>query len=526
MSEIGLRVPRVGHRVHARRGAARSPTQVGLPGDHPARRSSSAAAAPASRTTPTRCARVAAHGLDASPISRDPHRAVDRGLEGVRARGHARPRRQRAWSSARSRTSTRWACTPATRSPSRPRRRSPTSSTSACATPRSRASAASASRPAARTSSSRSNPTNGDMVDHRDEPARVAQSARSRARRPASRSRRSRPSSRSATGSTRSRTTSPARRRRQLRADHRLRRHQGAALGVREVPRRDAGARHADAVGRRGRWRSAARSPSRCRRRCARSRPGGSGSTAIRPSARSTRSTDDELVRRGRDRHARAAVPARGRAAARRVASSGSHEATGIDPWFLDQILADRRGARPARRASGFDGDDPRATGGGPSGSASPTRQLAYLWGVDRGRRARRAPRRRRARHLQDRRHLRGRVRGAHAVPLRAPTRTRTRSRPLDRPTVVILGSGPEPHRPGRRVRLLLRARRVRAARRRLRDGHGQLQPRDRLDRLRHERPALLRAAHRRGRAQRHASALQAAGELRGVIVASAARRR
>ena len=52
----------------------------------------------------------------------------------------------------------RWACTPATRSPSRPRRPSPTSSTSACATPRSRASAASASTPAARTCSSRSNP--------------------------------------------------------------------------------------------------------------------------------------------------------------------------------------------------------------------------------------------------------------------------------------------------------------------------------------------------------------------------------
>ena len=36
---------------------------------------------------------------------------------------------------------------------------------------------------------------------------------------------------------------------------------------------------------------------------------------------------------------------------------------------------------------------------------------------------------------------------------------------------------GAEPHRPGHRVRLLLRARQLRAARRRLRDHHGQLQP-------------------------------------------------
>ncbi len=36
---------------------------------------------------------------------------------------------------------------------------------------------------------------------------------------------------------------------------------------------------------------------------------------------------------------------------------------------------------------------------------------------------------------------------------------------------------GPEPHRPGHRVRLLLRACKLRACRRRLRDHHGQLQP-------------------------------------------------
>ncbi len=54
-------------------------------------------------------------------------RSADRreraGVEGVRAGGDARPRRQRASSSARSRTSTRWACTRATRSRWRRRRR-------------------------------------------------------------------------------------------------------------------------------------------------------------------------------------------------------------------------------------------------------------------------------------------------------------------------------------------------------------------------------------------------------------------
>ena len=52
----------------------------------------------------------------------------------------------------------RWACTPATRSPSRRRRRSPTRNTSACATPRSRCCARSAWTPADPTCSSASTP--------------------------------------------------------------------------------------------------------------------------------------------------------------------------------------------------------------------------------------------------------------------------------------------------------------------------------------------------------------------------------
>ena len=49
-----------------------------------------------------------------------------------------------------------------------------------------------------------------------------------------------------------------------------------------------------------------------------------------------------------------------------------------------------------------------------------------------------------------------------------------------------------EPDRPGHRVRLLLRARGVRAQGRRLRDDHGELQPRDREHGLRHVGPAVF----------------------------------
>ena len=67
-----------------------------------------------------------------------------------------------------------------------------------------------------------------------------------------------------------------------------------------------------------------------------------------------------------------------------------------------------------------------------------------------------------------------------------------------------------EPHRPGHRVRLLLRPCRLCAARGRVRDHHGQLQPGDRLHRLRHLGPAVFRAAVRRGR---DLPAAQGAGE-------------
>ena len=87
---------------------------------------------------------------------------------------------------------------------------------------------------------------------------------------------------------------------------------------------------------------------------------------------------------------------------------------TGIDPWFVEQIgritsarqaivdapLLDRAGYRRAKRL-GFSDD-----------------QLAYLRHTERGRGPARAPGPRGAGDVQDRRHLRGRVRGVHALPL------------------------------------------------------------------------------------------------------------
>ncbi|MCK7502234.1 MAG: hypothetical protein MZW92_79300 [Comamonadaceae bacterium] len=118
-----------------------------------------------------------------------------------------------------------------------------------------------------------------------------------------------------------------------------------------------------------------------------------------------------------------------------------------------------------------------------------------------------RAPRARRAPGLQARRHLRRRVRDATPPYLYSTYEEECEAEPTDRQEDHGPGRRPEPHRPGHRVRLLLRARRARAARGRLRDHHGQLQPGDRLDRLRHLRPPVLRAADARGRAgdRRHA---------------------
>ena len=123
---------------------------------------------------------------------------------------------------------------------------------------------------------------------------------------------------------------------------------------------------------------------------------------------------------------------------------------------------------------------------------------------------------------LPPRRLVRGRGRGALELPLLDLGRGGRGAARAGAGRVVILGSGP--NRIGQGIEFDYCC--VHAAqsvpRARLRDGDGQLQPRDGLDRLRHLRPPLLRAARRRGGARD----LRARAARRRRRSSSAARRR
>ena len=120
----------------------------------------------------------------------------------------------------------------------------------------------------------------------------------------------------------------------------------------------------------------------------------------------------------------------------------GPRRAAGIDPWFLDQMLmiveeraalAVHAGPQTVSRAELAAGQAARLlrrsarlpVAAPTSSTCAPARRTA-----------RRVP------DVQDGRHLRGRVRGRDAVPLLDLRGRRARS-PVDRPKVVILGSGP-----------------------------------------------------------------------------------
>ena len=149
--------------------------------------------------------------------------------------------------------------------------------------------------------------------------------------------------------------------------------------------------------------------------------------------------------------------------------------------------------------------------------------QLGTRLGSPREGGARRPPPARHPARLQGGRHVRGRVRGGDAVLLlhlrgggRAPAGEEAPDRDPRR--------RPQPDRAGRRVRLLLRPGGLRPARGRLRDGDGEQQPGDGVDRLRHLRRAVLRAADRRARARplraprtRRASSSSSAGRRRST---------
>ena len=239
----------------------------------------------------------------------------------------------------------------------------------------------------------------------------------------------------------------------------RLRRREDAALRVREVPGRRPDARHADEERRRGDGigRTFA---SRCRRR-ALPRDGARRAGLATPSlAAATPTSRDARLRVP-------TAPSGSSRPSRRMRAGTTDEAdlttlTGIDPWFLAQ-LGDRRrrGARrPARRRAGA--RDRRARSRDGQAARLLRRRTRAL--------SRRRPSETSARAAQEpascpsspRRHVRRRVRGAHALPLldlrgggrvAAPTREEEGHRS---------SAGPEPHRSGDRVRLLLRPRRRR----------------------------------------------------------------
>ena len=149
----------------------------------------------------------------------------------------------------------------------------------------------------------------------------------------------------------------------------------------------------------------------------------------------------------------------------------------------------------------------------------------------DRGRGARAAPLARRAPGLQAHRHLRGRVRLAdrlHVLDLYGALRrqARRRGRSVGRQEGHHPRRRPEPDRPGHRVRLLLLPCLLRAEGRGLRDHHDQLQPGDGLDRLRHLRPALFRAADRRRTCWRSSRPSAPRARCTASSCSSAARRR
>ena len=162
-----------------------------------------------------------------------------------------------------------------------------------------------------------------------------------------------------------------------------------------------------------------------------------------------------------RDRHPRADLPDRRAAPPRRVDRRDPRRVLGSirgssTRW---QMIIDERAALAE---IGFDGDGHAARGGGPSGSASPTPSSRTCGTTDEltVRAAREAlgvlPTYKTVDTCA--------AEFAAATPYHYSTyEDESEVRPSDRRKVVILGSGPEPHRAGDRVRLLLRARQLRA---------------------------------------------------------------
>ena len=291
----------------------------------------------------------------------------------------------------------------------------------------------------------------------------------------------------------------------QLRAGARLRGGKDSPVRLREVPFRRSHAHDADEVGRRGDGHrpdlqggvseglSGSRNgPHRVDRR----RDAGGRSVGGR-------------VGRGHpggdpDADPGAGVPDQAGAPSRRA--RGADRRAVVDRSLVHPPDAGAGGRRAAVRrrvggGTGFERDPARAAGRDPADEADGLlRRAAGRPGrLDRGGPPAAPARARHPAGLQDRRYLRRRVPVQDAVPLLL-VRRRERGRSGRRQDGGDPGQRPEPDRPGRRVRLLLRPSGHGVPRDGLSDGHGELQPGDRVHRLRHVRCPLLRAAHPGGR--------------------------
>ena len=182
------------------------------------------------------------------------------------------------------------------------------------------------------------------------------------------------------------------------------------------------------------------------------------------------------------------------------------------------QFAADRRAAADRRRWSGcasMSADLLRTLKRAGFGDA----ELARLLGIDEDAVRAAAARARARAGLQAHRHLRRRVRVVHAVPVQHVRARRARRIRTPRKKVVILGSGPNRIGQGIEFDYCCCHAAFALARGGLRDGDDQLQPGDGLDRLRHRRPAVLRAADVRGRDGGHRARAQRPAATSSCVV-------
>ena len=372
------------------------------------------------------------------PDRRDPRRGVDRRVEGVRARGHARPGRQlRDHLLDRERRPDGRAHRRLDHGgpgPDADRRRVPADARCRVRLhPPRRRGDRRLQRPV------RARPGDGPAGRHRDEPAGLALVGAGVQGDRASRSPRSPPAWPSATRSTRSPTTSPRPRRPASSRSSTTSSRRSRAGRSRSCPARRASSAPRCSPSARP-WPSAGRSPRACRRRCARWSRAASGSTATRPRTswrrRATTSCWPPSASRRRTGCSRSASCCAAASPVERV-----NEACRIDIWFLDQMLAIIEQRHELDELGGPDALDTRAWRRAKRLGFSDA-QLGHLWDTDE--RVVRAARQARGVEPTYKTVDTCAAEFAAATPYHYSTwEDETEVQPSDRPRVIILGSGP-----------------------------------------------------------------------------------